>query len=131
MADYRGLSVRLLLEEFRSQSCKREVHVGMLENLTFVCVHTTEWFANKFQVFVGPGLLCTEWRSVSDGSELLKSLMCLVLWQEKRIAFHSDNIFFLCRPSRGEDYIELAQTPARFTCFFLDVDVQLVYFTTF
>lgn len=40
-------------------------------------------------------------------------------------------IFFLCRPSRGEDYIELAQIPARFTCSFLDVDVQLVYFTTF
>lgn len=39
--------------------------------------------------------------------------------------------FFLCRPSRGEDYIELAQIPARFTCSFLDVDVQLVYFTTF
>lgn len=38
---------------------------------------------------------------------------------------------FLCRPSKGEDYIELAQIPARFTCSFLDVDVQLMYFTTF
>lgn len=40
-------------------------------------------------------------------------------------------IIFLCRPPRGEDYIELAQIPARFTCLFLDADVQLVYFTTF
>lgn len=62
MAAYRGLSVRLLLEELRSQSCKREVHEGVLENLIFVCVHTTEWFAIKFRVFVRPGLLCTEWR---------------------------------------------------------------------
>lgn len=94
MAAYRGLSAHLLLEEFRSQSWKREVHVGMLENLIFVCVHTTEWFANRFRVFVRPGLLCIEWRSVSGGSELLKSLMCLVLWQEKRNVFHSDNFFF-------------------------------------
>lgn len=100
MAPYRGLSVRLLLEEFRSQSCKREVRVGMLENLIFVCVHTTERFANKFRVFVRPGLLCTQWRSVSGGSELLKSLMCLVLWQEKRNAFHSDN-FFMPAVERG------------------------------
>lgn len=65
------------------------------------------------------------------GSELLDSLMRLVL------SFGGRNVMFfvvtiiLCRPLRREDYIGLAQIPARFTWLFLDSDVQLVYFTTF
>lgn len=62
-------------------------------------------------------------------SEFLEPLMNLVLWQEKCNAFPSDH--FLMLAAEGEDYRELAQIPARFTCLFLDADVQLVYFTTF
>lgn len=88
---YRGLSVCLLLEEFPSQSCKPGVSVGMVENLISLSVHAPEWIADKFRVFVCPGLLCSGRRSVFVGSELLESLMRLVLWQEKRNAFRSDH----------------------------------------
>lgn len=72
----------------------------MLENLIFAGVHAPERLADKFRVFVRPGLLCTGRRSVFGGPELLESLMRLVLWQEKCNAFHSDH-FLMPAAQRG------------------------------
>lgn len=64
------------------------------------------------------------------GSELLESFTCAGSLGRRKVMLFLVTIF-LCRLPRGEDYIELAQIPGRFTYLFLDADVQLVYFTTF